>query len=101
MSNTAPRERLPYRVNGCVQGLRTLTRETDSCLEEVIAGFADALQDDGVIDENESSGIFVQLTQAFRSNAQALGVLNLLDESGSEAAMREVERIEAKRKKRR
>jgi hypothetical protein len=96
----AGRERLPYRLNAVVGAVRGLTRETDARLEEVITDVVAAIEDDGVIDEAESRGVLIGLTRAFRSNASALNVLNLLDESGSEAALRETERIEAKRRPR-
>jgi hypothetical protein len=87
---------MSYRLNAVVQQLRDLARATDVQLEDAIADFVVALEDDGVVDESEFRGILISLTRSFRGNANALSILNLLDESGSEAALREVERVQAK-----
>lgn len=93
------RERLPYRLNPIVQNLRDLARDTDTHLEDAITEVVAAIEDDGVIDEQESKDVLISLTRAFRSNASGLNILNLLDESGTEAAQREAERLSVKRRK--
>lgn len=99
MSDEAKRERVSYNLRAVVGALRDIARDTDTHLEDAIAEIVASLEDDGVIDDEEASGILLILVKAFRGNANALNVLNLLDESGSEAALREVERLEQKRKK--
>lgn len=99
MSDDAKRERVSYNLRAVVGALRDIARDTDTYLEDAIAEIVASLEDDGVIDDDEANGILLILVKAFRGNANALNVLNLLDESGSEAALREVERLEQKRKK--
>lgn len=99
MSDEAKRERVSYNLRAVVGALRDIARDTDTHLEDAIAEIVASLEDDGVIDDEEANSILLILVKAFRGNANALNVLNLLDESGSEAALREVERLEQKRKK--
>lgn len=92
------RERLPYRLNAVITELRDLSKLTDGQLEDVLAAFVAALEDDGVIDDHEAQGILVALFRAVRCNGQSLNILDVLDESGAEAALRIVERGQAKRR---
>lgn len=98
-STGAGRERHPYRLNAVIAHLRELARDTDGELETVITEFAAAVEADGVIETADAHMILLALMRAFRNNAHALNILNLLDESGSEAAVREVERHASKRKR--
>lgn len=91
------RERKPYRFNAVIEELRGLARGNDAEVERVIADFVEAY-DDGVIEEREFRHILVGLFRFCRDNAQALNILDVLDESGDEAALRVVERGQARRR---
>lgn len=90
------KERRSYSFNVVVASLRDMARKTDVELVDVTAYVRAALEDDGVIDADETQEILLALTRAFEENSGALGVLNLLDESSTEAARREIERLEAR-----
>lgn len=92
-----PRERHPYSLNPVLQELRDMARSVDTEQEMVIAEFV-AAYDDAVINEAEFRRILVRMVKAFKTNASLLNVVNLLDESGNEAALREIERVQAKRR---
>lgn len=92
------RQRMLYRLNPIITELRDLSRLTDEQLDDVIAGFLAALEDDGVIDDDEAKSILVGLFRAARQTAQGLNILDVLDESGPDAALRIVERGQAKRR---
>lgn len=89
-------QRQPYRLNYIVDVLRDLARDTDTELTDALEvlgnGFADR-------DEEKMRTAFYSAVKAFKANAEALGILNLLEENRFEAAQREAERIEGKRKK--
>jgi hypothetical protein len=101
MSSNEPRERLPYRLNPVLEKLRDLARETDSSLEDVVSAIITSLEDDGAIDDREAIGILSKATRAYNSNGKTLNVLTLLDSSGSEVALREVERLDAQKREKR
>lgn len=96
---TVSRERLPYRMNEILLSLREMGRDTDANLEAVIAEIVASLEDDNQIDDDEAQAILIAAMRAWRANGQSLNVLNLLDESGTEAALREVERISLRKRK--
>lgn len=93
------RERISYNLRAVVSALREIARNTDSHLEDAIAEIVAVLESDTVLKDDEANTILLRLVKAFRGNATALNILNLLDESGSEAALREVERLEIRRKR--
>lgn len=94
-ADTKPRERLPYRLGAVIQQMRDDARDTDASIEAAISELYVALED-GKVTEAEAYKVLRPLIQAFKKNANQLNALNLLDESGSEPALREVERTRAK-----
>lgn len=97
-ADTYAKERQPYRLSAVIQQMRGDARETDENLEAAITEIYLALED-GKITEGEAYKILRPLILAFKTNANHLNALNLLDESGSEPALREVERTQAKKRK--
>jgi len=92
------RERLPYRLNTTLDFLSENAQEADTKLEALFITFDEALDNDGVIDGSEAAGIRAQLSDIFIDNVRDVGVLNLLQKSGTEAAVREVERVQRLKK---
>jgi hypothetical protein len=97
-ADTKPKERQPYRLGAVIQELRDQARDTDAHLEGAITELYLALED-GKVDEHEAYAVLRSLIHAYKTNSNQLNALNLLDESGSEPALREVERIQSKRRK--
>lgn len=97
-TDSKPKERQPYRLSAVIQSMRADARDTDEQLEVAITELYLALED-GKVTEAEAYKVLRPLVLAFRTNANQLNALNLLDESGSEPALREVERTAAKRRK--
>lgn len=91
------KERQPYRLGAVIQSLRDDARQMDAHLEQAITELYAAL-DDGKVEEREAFTVLRELLFAFKANSDQLNALNLLDESGSEPALREVERKQANRR---
>lgn len=89
-------ERKPYRLNLIIETLRDLARGTDVELEAALAALVDGYEADTRTDTRTS---LVAVVRAYKSNADLLNIVNLLDENNLEAAQREVERLELRRKK--
>ncbi|MBK8035339.1 MAG: hypothetical protein IPK17_38705 [Chloroflexi bacterium] len=88
--------RQPYRLNYIVDVLREAAQDADKELEEALV-----LLQNGYAQPTEE--LFVKLlisvVRAYKANAEILGIVNLLEDNQLEAAQREAERIERKRKK--
>lgn len=93
------RERLPYNLRPVLEHIRSTVQVTDEQLANVIGDLLTALEDDTVIDADSAKAILASLIRAAQSNSGLLTVVSLLDAAGSEAALREVERLEKKRRK--
>ncbi len=94
------RERQQYRLNEVITFQREELGATDTALEDLLTTLELAIRDDGVIDEVEQQEIFLAAQTAYKTNAAALTTTTLLDVSGSEAALCEVERVRLKRQAR-
>lgn len=92
------KERQEYRVNEVVSFQVQEGQQVDAKLESAIAYLQACVEDDGIIDRDEAKELKDQLWQAFVQHGNELHIQTLLDVSGSEAAVREVERIKAKRR---
>lgn len=95
----AGKDRLPYALKPIFEFIRDNSRETDALLTELIELVLAALEDDGVIDQHEAMDILQRLISADQANSASHSTLSLLLEANKEAAQREMERIEAKRRK--
>lgn len=96
-SDTKPKERQPYRLGVVIQSARDEARTTDTSLDAAITELYVALED-GKVTEQEALSVLRRLLLAYKTNSDLLNILNLLDESGSEPALREVERKQAIRR---
>lgn len=96
-ADTKSKERQPYRLGAIIQSMRDDAREMDARLETAITNLYAALED-GKVEEREAFTVLRELLFAFKANSDQLNALNLLDESGSEPALREVERKQANRR---
>lgn len=94
------RERQQYRLNEVITFQREELGATDTALEDLLTTLELAIRDDGVIDTVEQQEIFLAAQTAYKSNAAALTTTTLLDVSGSEAALREIDRVRSKRQAR-
>ena len=88
--------RQPYRLNYVVDVLRDLAREVDTELEEVLV-----LLQNGYAQPTDE--LFVKLlisvVRAYKTNAEMLGLVDLLEANDLEAAQRKAEHIEQKKRK--
>lgn len=88
--------RQPYRLNYVVDVLRELAREVDVELEEALV-----LLQNGYAQPTDE--LFVKLlissVRAYKANAEMLGIIGLLEINDLEAAQREAERVEKKKRK--
>lgn len=91
------KERQAYRLGAVIQSMRDDARGVDAHLDAAITSLYVALED-GSVNEKEAYGVLRELLFAFKANSDQLNALNLLDESGSEPALREVERKQKIRK---
>lgn len=92
------RERQPYKLNAVAEGLRAAAQRTDMELEEAIAELCASYEDDGQLDDDEFRRVLISFVRAYRENSELLSVLDLLDLSGSEAALRKLELLQAKQR---
>ncbi len=88
--------RQPYRLNYVVDVLRELAREADTELEEALV-----LLQNGYAQPTDE--LFVKLlicsVRAYKANAEMLAIIGLLEINDLEAAQREAERVEQKKKR--
>lgn len=88
--------RQPYRLNYVVDVLRELAREVDGELEEALV-----LLQNGYAEPTDE--LFVKLlisaVRAYKANAEMLAIIGLLEINDLEAAQREAERVEKKKRK--
>lgn len=88
--------RQPYRLNYVVDVLRDLAREVDTELEEALV-----LLQNGYAQPTDE--LFVKLlisvVRAYKTNAEMLGLVDLLEANDLEAAQRKAEHIEQKKRK--
>lgn len=90
--------RQPYRLNYVVDVLRELAHEADSELETALV-----LLQNGYAQPTDE--LFVKLlissVRAYKANAETLGIIGLLEINDLEAAQRQAERVEQKKKRKR
>lgn len=88
--------RQPYRLNYIVDVLRELARDADRELEEALV-----LLQNGYAEPTDE--LFVKLlisvVRAYKANAEMLAIIGLLEINDLEAAQREAERVEKKKRK--
>lgn len=92
------RERREYNLDGVITFIRQESNITDTTMEYLIAYFRAALEGDGVIDREEAQTLLIDLQYAYNTHGNIVHAVELLDVSGTEAALRETERIQAKRR---
>lgn len=93
------KQRQSYNLNALAAGLNEWSGMADADAEELFAELVVSLEDDGVIDANEAQDILIALMKVVRGVSDMKSVHGLLDQSGSEAALLELERINTRRKK--
>lgn len=88
--------RQPYRLNYVVDVLRELAQDADRELEEALV-----LLQNGYAEPTDE--LFVKLlisvVRAYKANAEMLAIIGLLEINDLEAAQREAERVEKKKRK--
>ncbi len=97
-SKNISRERLPYRARPVLEMLRDLARNLDADLDVAIVEVGSALESGEELSDADVQKILVVLMNAFKDNVNALNILNLLLESGYDAALLETDRISKKLK---
>lgn len=91
------RERFPYKLNPVISRLRDDGHEIDASIERGITKLYLALCD-GNVSEAEAYAVLGDLLAAAKTSKQHTNTLDLLDISGSEAALNAVERRDRQRR---
>lgn len=88
--------RQPYRLNYVVDVLRELAQDADRELEEALVllqiGYAEPTDELFV-------KLLISVVRAYKANAEMLAIIGLLEINDLEAAQREAERVEKKKRK--
>lgn len=85
-----PKERSAYNLNVVVPELRDILRGMDAEVDQAIDDFMEDYAD-GVITEKEFRAHLKRMVTLLKAVKRGVNVVNLLDESGPEAASREVQ----------